>query len=283
VKIMCWNLGHAAGRWRDDPDLHDRAWHWIAAVDPDLAFLQETQPPEWARERWEILTLPHSFWASALVTKRGSQVIPVVLPPRGVIERAGSFHATAEVELPDGDRLFVASVHASPHEAPPWGCRPFRRSAIARASVGKPWWNDVAFAGFRDLVVGRRFLIAGDWNTSRWLDKNGAPEPAGAEFFDRAAGAGWVELSLDADGREGKTWYGSTNPRFCQLDHVFADSETAATVRSFRIDPHPVEAFGLSDHAPMILELDLEVATTNSGSTSAANGAGSKVEVVDAG
>jgi endonuclease/exonuclease/phosphatase family metal-dependent hydrolase len=70
-----------------------------------------------------------------------------------------------------------------------------------------------------------------------------------------------VELSLDPDGHEGKTWYGSTNPRTSQLDHVFADATTAASLRSFRIDPHPVEAYGLSDHAPMILELDLTVAT----------------------
>ena len=74
--------------------------------------------------------------------------------------------------------------------------------------------------------------IAGDWNTSRWLDEHGVPEPAGQEFLHRAAAAGWVELSLDADGREGKTWYGSTNLRLRPLDHVFADTGTAATLRS---------------------------------------------------
>ena len=117
-----------------------------------------------------------------------------------------------------------------------------------------------AFAGFRELVDGRRFIIAGDWNTARWVDANGTPEPAGAEFFERATSAGWFELSLDADRREGKTWCGSTNPRTCQLDHVFADATTAGTLRSFWIDPYPVEVHGLSDHAPMILELDLEIA-----------------------
>ena len=37
------------------------------------------------------------------------------------------------------------------------------------------------------------------------------------------------------------------------------DPGTAASFRSFRIDPYPVEAHGLSDHAPLILELDLEL------------------------
>ena len=52
----------------------------------------------------------------------------------------------------------------------------------------------------------------------------------------------------------------STNPRTCQLDHVFADAKTAAARRAFHIDPYPVEALGLSDHAPMILEFDVEIA-----------------------
>jgi endonuclease/exonuclease/phosphatase family metal-dependent hydrolase len=265
VKILCWNLGAAAGRWRDQPDLHDRSWHWIAAVDPDLAFLQETQPPEWARERWEVLTLPHHFWASAIVARAGSPLRVVAPPADGVLDKAGSYHAFGELDLGTGDPLFVASVHASPNEAPAWGHRGYHRSEIARASVGKPWWNDVTFVGFRDLVAGRRFLLAGDWNTSRCLDTNGVSEPAGQEFFDRAAAAGWAEISLDADGREGKTWYGSTNPRTSQLDHVFADATTAASLRSYRIDPYPVESYGLSDHAPLILGLDLEIATPEPG------------------
>jgi endonuclease/exonuclease/phosphatase family metal-dependent hydrolase len=259
MKIICWNLGYAAGRWRDDPTLHDRAWHWIASVDPDLAFLQETDPPTWARERWEVLSLPHSFWASALVGRRGITVHAATLPTGGVLERARAYLATAELELATGERLLVSSVHAPSRMAPQWGHPGYERSAIARASVGEPRWNDVMFAGFRELVEGRRFLLAGDWNTSRWLDANGVAAPAGQEFFDRVSAAGWVELSVDANGREGKSWYGSTNPRVSQPDHVFADATTAAGLRAFRIDAYPVEAHGLSDHAPLVLDLDLRL------------------------
>lgn len=260
MKILCWNLGAAYGRWRDEPGLHGRAWHWIAAADPDLAFLQEVQPPDWARERWEVLTLPYEFWASALVARRGWLLRPAVLPAGGVLEREGSYFATADLDLQIGAPLLVSSIHAAPHAAPGWRHPGYDAKAIARPSVGEPWCNDVAFAGFRELVDGRRFLLAGDWNTSRWLDADGVPSADGQEFFNRAAAAGWVELSLDADGREGRSWYGSTNPRFCQLDHIFADGETGAAFRSFSIDPYPVERLGLSDHAPLILELDLEIA-----------------------
>ena len=261
----CWSCagtwGNAAGRWREESGLHERAWHWVASVDPDLALLQETEPPGWVQERWDLLTLSHRFWASSLMTQRGTRMTPAALPVGGVIERAGSYHATAEIELADGAQLLVASVHASPNEAPRWGHPEYRRAEIARTSVGTPCCNDVAFAGYRDLADGRRFLLAGDWNTSRWLDADGVPAADGQELFDRAEAAGWTEISLDEHGREGKTWYGSSNPRFSQLDHVFADEQTAATAREFRIDPHPVETLGLSDHAPMFLEVDLNLAS----------------------
>ena len=93
---------------------------------------------------------------------------------------------------------------------------------------------------------------------SRFLEE--ALGDACAQCFAAEAFLAVRSSALDEDGREGKTWYGSTNPRTCQLDHVFADAITAATVRSFRIDPYPVEAQGLSDYAPLLIDLDLEVA-----------------------
>jgi len=143
--------------------------------------------------------------------------------------RLGACHATGELALPDGSSFLVASVHGRATVASARGTAGLDRAAIARPSVGEPWWNDVAFAGDRELVEGHRFfLLGGDWNTSRRLDADAVPTPAGADFFARSEAAGWVELSLDADGREGKTWYGSTNPRTRQPDHLFADPTTAA-------------------------------------------------------
>jgi endonuclease/exonuclease/phosphatase family metal-dependent hydrolase len=260
MRLICWNLGYAAGRWRDNPILHERAWHWLAAVDPDVALLQEVEPPDWARERWQVHALPHHFWASAIVARHGIPLHVVEPPPDGLVAHHGAYHAVAETSLADGTPLLVASVHTPAREAPAWATKGQDRTAIARQSVGVPWWNDVAFAGFRDLAAGRRFLVGGDWNTSRYVDAEGVPNAAGAEFFERATGDGWIELSLDGDGREQRTWYGSTNPRPHQPDHVFADAETAGTVRSFAIDPSPIVLHDLSDHAPLILELDLELA-----------------------
>lgn len=50
MRLRYWNLSAAVGRWRSQTELHERAWHWIAAVDRDLSFLQESRPPEYLHD-----------------------------------------------------------------------------------------------------------------------------------------------------------------------------------------------------------------------------------------
>lgn len=253
--MLCWNLGAAFGRWRDDPALHERAWHWVAAVDPDLALLQEVRPPVWAPGRWDVEMGPFKWFASAVLARRGLGLRPVAPPDGGVLDRFGSYLATAELEVPGLGPLVVASVHTPAREASERSHPGLDRAALARPGTDGPWLNDVAFAGYRPLLEGRRFVVGGDWNTSRWVDEHGVADVAGAAFFDRAASAGWVEVSLDSEGGEGKSWYGSSSPRTHQADHIFTDAITATAVRSFAIEPWPVASLGLSDHAPLVLEL----------------------------
>ncbi len=68
-----------------------------------------------------VLTLPHRFWGSALAGRRGSPLRVVAPPAEGVLDKAGGYQAFGELDVGTGDRLLVASVHTSPHEAPPWG------------------------------------------------------------------------------------------------------------------------------------------------------------------
>jgi hypothetical protein len=245
---------------------HDRAWHWLAALDPDLALLQECVPPDWTRERWAIENLPFQFWASALVAKPELRLASVDFDEASLLGRFGSYLATGEITMPNGASMLVASVHTQAAEAPDWVTAGHDRSAIARESVGVPWSNDVAFAGYRELPVARppeqKFLIGGDWNTARFVDEDGIPEADGAEFFGRSAEAGWREISLDPDGREGRTWYGPGGPRPYQPDHVFADARTAKLVSSMKIEAYPVETLGFSDHAPLVIELDVDAETS---------------------
>lgn len=40
-----------------------------------------------------------------------------------------------------------------------------------------------------------------------------------------------------------------------ELDHVFVDQVTAEHVVSWRVDPEPATTLGLSDHAPLLIDL----------------------------
>src|SRR4051812_33160315 len=111
MKVHCWNLGGAFGRWRDDPQLREQAWFWIAALDPDLALLQECIPPMWACERWSILTRPYTYWASAVVAPRSVGLREVTFADDTPLGRFGSYLATGEIHLADGSVVLVASVH----------------------------------------------------------------------------------------------------------------------------------------------------------------------------
>jgi hypothetical protein len=190
-----------------------------------------------------------------VLARRGLGIKPVSLPDGGVLDRFGSYLATVELEASGLGPLIVASVHTPAREAPSRTYPGLDPAAIARPGTDGPWLNDVAFAGYRDLLEGRRFVVGGDWNTSRWVDERGVADVAGAAFFDRADSSGWVEVSLDPDRREGKSWYGSSSPRTHQADHIFTDAITAAAVRSFTIEPWPVAELGLSDHAPLLIEI----------------------------
>jgi hypothetical protein len=262
MRLVSWNMG--AG-YEPYIQWHDRAWRWLATLDADLALLQECVPPDWARERWTFVNLPFQFWASAIVAKPTLGLRPLELDPSSLLGRFGSYLASGEMPTPEGSPMLVASVHTRAAEAPDWVTTGHDRNAIARESVGVPWSNDVAFAGYRDLLAARpagsRFLIGGDWNTARFVDEQRVPKAEGAEFFQRSAEVGWREITLDADGHEGRTWYGPGGPLPYQPDHVFADAAIAKQVRTMEIEAYPVETLGLSDHAPLVLELELDAGT----------------------
>jgi hypothetical protein len=123
-----------------------------------------------------------------------------------------------------------------------------RRSHLATG----PYRTDAAFAVVRDVVAGSPFLVAGDWNVSRlWDDRRRITECH--EFFDRAASAGWSECSFSDP--ELRTWHKGSQAPY-QLDHAFSDPETAQRVSSVSVDPWPASTASVSDHAPLIIDIE---------------------------
>ena len=248
MRVVSWNLGYGFAY----KATHDRAWHYLAALDPDIALLQEAHPPEWAREHWTIVMQPIRNWGSAVVAKRNLQLAPYPCLSDSQLER-DAYLATATLTLADGTPLLIASVHTPIGAASPEDYAGLDPEAIKRPREAVPYHNDVAYAIYRDRVAGRRFVVSGDWNVARLWDVHhpGANE---ADFFARSEADGWVEcyrrLHPEAEGR---SWFRDQDPHY-QLDHAFCDPATAAFLEASDIDAHPAEVLKLSDHAPMILE-----------------------------
>lgn len=63
--IVSWNLA----RNTLSKAKHERAWHYLAALDPDIALLQEAVIPTWATDRWHVVLPPVRKWGSAVLAK----------------------------------------------------------------------------------------------------------------------------------------------------------------------------------------------------------------------
>ena len=252
MRVVSWNLGYAF----DFKTTHDRAWHYLGALDPDIAMLQEVRPelPAWVEERWTIVRRPPRYWGTLILVK----------PDLGPRELAGDhprfndsdvYLAAGTVTLPDGTSLLVGSVHAPIGEATGDELFGFDPRAIKTPYAPAPSRNDVAYRYYRDTVRGRRFLVSGDWNVSPRLWDEHHPGDHEAEFFDRARDDGWIDCYQAFHADEGQTLFKVGSPPY-QADHAFCDGETAKALRDCYIYPHPAEDLKLSDHAPLILEFE---------------------------
>jgi len=252
MQLLCWNMSGPL-RAGSVVDLHEAAWHWIAALQPDVALLQETHVPVWARDHWTVIAEPQRDidFGTVLLARPGVGLRPLPGSPRNDI-LSDRLTATAELDLGDGTSMVLASVSGDG-----W----LRQTSLPATPPSSPdveQPGDALLEAFGDLVAGRRFLVGGDLEIARYLD---APQPVAedAAFFDRVAAAGWVELSLDADGREGRTWFGSRAEAMFQPDHVFGDAETRSCRTAFEIDSWPAAKVDLSDHAALVLILDIDL------------------------
>ena len=117
-----------------------------------------------------------------------------------------------------------------------------------------PYW-EALIASLTGEAAGPALAI-GDFNTCRaYVDEPGAID-ATAYFMDRIEGIGFCDLwrRRYPEGRE-FSWY-STRGNGFRIDHAFLSPVLAARAGALRYSHHERLA-GLSDHAPLILDLDV--------------------------
>ena len=125
--------------------------------------------------------------------------------------------------------------------------RPERAPALRRG----PQVQRRDLCGLAPLVEGRRFILAGDWNTARHQGTE-RDSRAGEEFFARvreelAGTTAWDKLRDEV-----RTWF-REGDHLLQDDYVFCDPSLGETVDEVSVAEDAATERHLSDHASLIV------------------------------
>ena len=210
----------------------------IARHDADIAILCEYRVGESGRRLIAALDALHYRWVSTVAPPAGRNGV-LIAARQPFVE-----HGPVNHRLPEPFRMVGAEFGR------------FRLTGIympnLRAKV--PYW-EALIAALSPHSLGDALAI-GDFNTCRaYVDEPGATD-ATAHFLDKLAAIGFCDLWRERhpEGRE-YSWY-STRGNGFRIDHAFLSARLAARAGSVHYS-HDERRAGLSDHSPLLLELDL--------------------------
>jgi len=208
---------------------HEEAWRYLLdELRPDVALVQEA-----------LFAAEPRLAAAGQVTwsdDRGKDSGTAIFVRRGLsatrvsVRSTGSYIAAVELASEDGPTL-VASVHVGP----PNYRKHLRILADELAAV----------------VVGRRFVVGGDLNAARHIDKVYGGRWF-TRYFEDLERAHFYDCHWRQHGKEIQSFWGRQAKNPYQCDHLFVDAATGLTSPICGIVDNPVLR-DLSDHGPIEL------------------------------
>jgi endonuclease/exonuclease/phosphatase family metal-dependent hydrolase len=261
MRIITWNMGCAFG-WKYR-SAHADAWRTVEDLNPDVALLQETGTlPDWV-DRSRIIAVarnPGGAFHTVVYVRhgRGVQIPPVA----GLAAMLGGQVVLAEIAEVAGSPIVVGSVHTrtGPPAEPELGMFAAlsveERTQLALPEDSGSWNATIIQSAIAAATSSGRFVIGGDFNLAWRFDEvdSGLPRHWAAAQFRAMRDAGWRRPHLKFHAGEERTFFRGSRELF-QLDHFFTDQMTydaATRCEVIRLD----ELGRLSDHAPLLLEID---------------------------
>jgi endonuclease/exonuclease/phosphatase family metal-dependent hydrolase len=266
MRVVSWNLHGAAVPGRSSIQQQHRAWNYMRdELHADLILAQEVTTggiPGEVLGEWTVVSGERGRfrkdwnWGSVIAAHpslllRGrtdiysdpwlAQLYDLVL--------------VGEISVDGAESLTVASIHTVAMPITDWLCEYATSLSLTNEELAslqrpgcteRPYINDFTFAVLERLLREERFFVAGDWNTCRSY-------AGGPNFFDRARDSAWIDCLGDP---EVPTFFGRQGTAF-QLDHAFCDRDTAESLTSASVIVDDIVR-SLSDHAPIIMELDMK-------------------------
>ena len=249
MRLVSWNVGKRSQH-------KEAVLQHLEDLKADLVLLQESQSKVHvlAKERgWRTV--------SAAVSTPESPSDCVILAREGLdlrraepsaVSQLGRYLAHGELHI-NGTVTQVFSAHPLAKVVPLKALTHLREIDVERSSDPRVWWSDLFFYLIGHTAAERSAIIGGDWNTSRLFQES---------LFERTAARGWVEVLPHVHGEQQRTWFrGSDRPH--GLDHVFCTSDLREAISAAHVDASVADSAGdhvgrgLSDHAPVVVDLDL--------------------------
>jgi hypothetical protein len=238
---VTWNLAYNTPGYKGR---HEEAWDYLFALQPELAFVQECMPP--ADDGGEQIVWKPAFtggWGSAIVAE-SLRLMPLDISGYRWLENYEGWVVTAE--LSEEQNYVVVSVHTSWRPADPDLVADLDALRFPLQGRKGVWPVYLIFDDLRALLESRTFIVGGDLNADPVMDDRPRFVGGNREFFDGLERNGFVNLAAGS---------GPTH-RGYKLDYVFGSRDLSPSGRSSRVDEKAME-LGLSDHAPVIVDLEL--------------------------
>lgn len=227
MRIVTWNMG--CGPKSKYRSTHSQAWSYLVhELKPDVALVQEALFLAETPDLGGCL-----LWSEKRGPDSGSAVFlaDCVQHERGVVCVEGSYIASALVTF-ECLNTEIVSIHVGPGN--------YRKHLVAV----RDWLRE-------RVVVSPTLIVGGDLNSSRQLDD------WHRAYLDGLSEIGLHDCHWALHGSESHSFWGHQAAHLTlQDDHIFVSSSLASVVSSCRVVKNDT-SIALSDHGPLVLELDL--------------------------
>lgn len=263
LTVVSWKLGYwTPGGGFNTVANRQAVWEYLADVGPDVVLAQECRPEDAVTKaggRFDDYVVvgaipPRRTACSVVVARRDLAPTPAERPGL-LLEDLGGYVALAVIRLPDRKPWLLGSVHAPAKMIPPEWVTDAERLRIGRPETGEAWHNDAAVTAIEPLAESREaFVVGGDFNTCRAYDDHSTfgQVPSCRAWFERRQDRGWFDAMRRFHPDDQRTYLKPGTGSY-ELDHVFVDDGLLDHLTGCRV----LDAGGLSDHAPLLIELDL--------------------------